>query len=146
MAFGIRFAAEQPLDSSDDQVAAGVLTLGSYKEQFLAPLHFWSQSDYRSQWADGLERLLGGAPASALVTEMYDPVSANFIKWWPLYLVDSEVHIQNQILFVQELHSALDPRDPYTHIRPFATHTAEGERFSDWQVPLADIRAFVECR
>jgi CdiI N-terminal domain len=45
-----------------------------HAERFAAPLYYWDESDYEEQWRQGVERLVGGADTSCLVTWMHDPV------------------------------------------------------------------------
>ena len=127
-----------------DMVALGTISLGAFREDFHASLSYWDRGSYLAQWRDGLSRLVKGETRSAVVTSMYAPRFANFIVWWPMYLVGDRVHVQNQILFLAELGEPFAEADPYRFIADRETQNTDGERISEWPVNLSDIEAFLE--
>lgn len=43
-----------------------------------SPLYVWAREDYEVHWVHALERLFDGSESTALITELYDPLTANF--------------------------------------------------------------------
>lgn len=121
----------------------GVIELGSFKEEFLADVGFWSRRDYERQWRDGLNRTLKGKVRSCLVTSITDPKRANFITWWPIYRIAEVVYVQNQNLLMKNMRSPFNPLNPYSHIPPRKSTTPSGESISEWSVTIDDIRTFL---
>lgn len=80
---------------------------------------------------------------TALVSNMHDPEKANFIFWWVLYPVESDVYIQNQILFLNELKIKLSIDNLFEHIHPRSTVTDEGVAISEWVSSKQDIAKFL---
>ena len=138
----INFAIElgqDKFESEGEIVLSGSLTIGDFNECFQAPLSYWDRGNYLSQWRESLSQLLNGESNSAFVTAMYDPNTANFIFWWVMYLIGENVHIQNHVLFLDELKQPFDEHDIYKFIPARETHTEEGEPISEWVVNLRDI-------
>jgi len=52
------------------------------------------------------------------------------------------VYVQNQILFMDSLEHPFDPRNPYVNIPTRKIKTADGEKISEWRVPLQDVQRF----
>ncbi len=135
--------SEDRFESHGDYVALGNLKIGDFKEDFHASLSHWNQGRYRSQWQEALERLVKGEERSALVTSMYDPETANFITWWPLYRDGDSVRVQNQVLLLDDLADSFDELNPYRSVGQRETRTEEGDPISEWTVNLPDIEEFL---
>jgi hypothetical protein len=131
MSIAIRFL--QPVQS-ETGLAVGEIVLGDFVERFESPLAFWGIPQYERQWSDGLTRLAAGASRSCLITQMYDPRTANFIVWWPMYRDGGRIVVQNQVLFMDALAELFDPSDPYRFISNRVSRTEEGESVSEWIV------------
>jgi hypothetical protein len=130
---------QHELESEGDIVLPGSLIIGNFKEDFLASLSYWGRENYLSQWRESILRLLNGKNNSAVVTAMYDPEKANFIFWWVMYLIEECVHIQNHVLFLEQLDHPFDENDIYQFIPPRETHTSDGEPISEWVVNISDL-------
>jgi CdiI N-terminal domain len=135
--------SEDHLEPDGEAVALGSLKLGEFQEGFHASLSHWDQSRYRSQWKEALERLVKGEERSALITSMYDPATANFITWWPLYRSGNSVHAQNHFLFMDELQQPFDELNPYKSVLQRETISEDGDRLSEWTINLSDIEEFL---
>jgi hypothetical protein len=140
--FDIRF--QEAKSASSEELAVGTIVLGSFRETFESPLHVWAREDYERHWVQALERLLDGSESTALTTELYDPATANFIRWWPAYRFGNEVRFQNQLLLLADLPSALEPSDPFGHVSPYRQTNEDGDRLSEWPVPLDDLYRFLD--
>lgn len=127
-----------------DLVIPGYLVIGEFNETFQASLSYWDRDKYLSQWKEALRRLSNGERSTALVTKMYNPNTANFIFWWVFYLIKDIVHIQNQILFLNELERPFEESNLYEFIPARETHTQDGILISEWTVNISDIKNFIE--
>lgn len=119
-------------DATAVDLCRGEIVLNNFVERFEAPLSFWSASQYKKQWSEGLRRIIDGDSRSCLITSMYDPKKANFIVWWPMYRYPDRIVVQNQILFMNKLPELFDPSDPYRFIGEHVSIGDEGEPVSEW--------------
>lgn len=131
-------------DEQDPTVAIGVIRLGEDHEHFESVLGFWGLDDYKAIWAAGLRRLVAGASRSCLATSVTDPSSANFVEVWPLYREESDVYVQNQLLFLDQLPRELDPTEPWESVDPRSVVDEDGQRISEWRVSIDDIDEFLK--
>lgn len=131
-------------DADDPLVALGELRLGEVREYFQSVLGFWELGDYTKSWATGLRRILAGASISCLATSVTDPATANFVETWPLYREGSDVYIHNKFLFLDQLTHEFDPKAPWESIGPRSVVNEDGQRISEWQVRVDDIRYFLD--
>jgi hypothetical protein len=127
----------------EDELAIGEIQLGSHWETFRADLSYWSTTDYETHWLAALQHLVAGAEISCLVTSLTDPDQTNFITTWPIYVDGDDVHVQNQLLFLDELDHPFDPAAPWASIDPRVTIDEDGQRISEWNLTLEDIRSFL---
>ena len=134
---------EEPAPEGES-VRSGLITIGSYRERFIAPIHYWDESQYRRHWQTALTGIVAGSSKSALITSMYEPASANFIFWWPMYRLDDTVYFQNQILFLGELETPFDPNDPFRFVRERTIVNSDGEQISEWSAPITDLESFLK--
>jgi hypothetical protein len=123
--------------------ALGSLSLGAFLEDFHASLSYWDRDRYLAQWREGLDRLVNGEIRSAVVTSMYDPRIADYIFWWPMYAIGDSIHLQNQILFLNDLGEPFDEAEPYRFVRERETISEDGQPISEWTVSLSDIETFL---
>jgi hypothetical protein len=127
-----------------DRVLSGVLEIGDFKENFYASVSYWDKSKYSKQWKTACERLLDGNLKSALVTNIYNPSTANFLFWWVLYLSGNNVYIQNHILFLNELDKPFDEGKLYDFVPDRETETEDGESVSEWKIDIHEVSALLE--
>lgn len=145
MTFSIRLLLESVNDlKSSERACWGMIMIGSFQERFLVPLDYWTASDYEGHWKQAATRILQSSTSSCMVTSMYDPATANFIIWWPMYRVGDTVFIQNQILFLDSLSSPFNPNDPFSSIPERRTINEDGEEISEWSVLVKDLESFLQ--
>ena len=147
MSFAIRFLSKNedtPGLGHNEEAIYGQLIMGSFTECFYASLSYWSTADYRCHWQQAIARIIEGHSNSALITDIYDPAHANFITWWPLWRINKRVYIQNQLLMMDELSGAFDPLNPYIHVGKRGTISDEGQKISEWCVPVQSMKSFLE--
>lgn len=131
-------------DEQDPMVAIGVIRLGEDHEYFESVLGFWGLDDYNAIWTAGLRRLISGTSTSCLATSVTDPSSANFVEVWPLYREESDVYVQNHLLFLDQLPHELDPTEPWESVHPRSVVDEDGQRISEWRVSIDDIEEFLK--
>jgi CdiI N-terminal domain len=113
-------------DEQDPLLAIGALRLGEHHEYFESALGFWGLDDYKRSWTAGLRRLLAGASTSCLATSVTDPSNANFVEVWPLYRQESDVYVQNSLLFLDQLSHEFDPARPWASVSPRSVVDEDG--------------------
>ena len=117
----------------------GEITLGAYREKFLAPTTLWSRDRYEQQWREAADRLLRGAERTAFVTAAWQ-------FWWTMATQGEAVLVQEEILTgdrVEPLGPVLDPDVvPYELLEPVRLRSEDGDEISTWRVTLADVEAF----
>jgi hypothetical protein len=140
--FSIAFTGESASD--DAAMAVGEIRLGEHRESFHAEIGFWTVQDYQDHWRAALRRLLSGAAVSCLVTSLSDPHRATFLTTWPLYRDHEEVHVQNRLVFLDELLPApFAPAAPWESVDPRTTVDEKGRPVSEWHITLTDIEIFL---
>lgn len=128
------------IPSKTPRTANAEIIIDRHKEITEVPLQYWRREQYRQQWQSALDRIVSGQPTACLITGMYDPKSANFIMWWPMWREGEIVYIQNQILFMDKIRANFNENEPHQYIPKRATVTDEGEKISEWAVKVSDIR------
>jgi hypothetical protein len=133
-------------DPEDPEVLIGEIGMADDREFFPSTTEFWSAEDYRRSWERSLRHLLAGAEVSCLVTEMIDPEIALREQIRPLYRDGEVVHIQEIMLFLDELDHPFDPDKPWESVRPRETISEDGDPLMEWTVPLAAVQEFVDTQ
>ncbi len=125
----------------DEPCALGTIKIDNFQEDFHAPLTYWSIDDYRKQWREACQDLLNGCEKTALMVTMYDPEHANFLMTWSMYKVENMVHIQNTILFLDQV--SFDEANIAKSISDREIMSEDGDRISEWSVSIDAIEKFV---
>src|SRR5579863_9497627 len=86
-----------------DRAVYGKIRIDDYQETFVASLVFWSPAQYQRHWETSLRRIVAGGDRSALITSYVEPAPGGFLYWWPLFREGQTVHLQNQMLFFDQL-------------------------------------------
>lgn len=126
--------------SEGEQVLLGKLSIDSFTEEFHSSISYWDRDKYLSQWKEGLNNIVYGNSKSAIITTMYDPITANFIFCWVMYLVGNDVFIQNHVLFMEDLKEPFDERKFAMYVPDRETVNEDGDAISEWRVSVEDIR------
>lgn len=127
-----------------EQVLHGELRIDCFNEHFNAPISYWDRNKYLSQWKQGLNLILDGHSKSAFIATMYDPKTADFIFWWVMYRVGSNVYLQNHILFMDGLNEPFDENHFSKFVPERETVTEDGDAISEWKVSVEDIRGALD--
>jgi len=144
--FSIKFITDPVPDLEvGERAAFGIIQIGSFQERFISSLDFWSIEEYEQQWIQGLIRVVNHEAKSTLITSLTNPKNTNFITWWPIYRIKETVCFQNHLLFLADLTTPFDPKSPYSHVHKHSTKSDEGQRISEWQLPIAAIKDFLNA-
>jgi CdiI N-terminal domain len=123
----------------------GRITLGSFQDEFQAPLYDWAAGDYAAQWLEAAERLVAGAPAVVFMTHMAHP-AADYHMGWPAWCEGDRVLVQERLFLAEQLGGPFDVEHPEVHLGPRQEVSDEGLPISQWTVTRGDIAAFVDRR
>ena len=121
----------------------GRITLGSFQDDFQAPLFDWAPGDYAAQWLDAAERLVAGDASVVFLTHMSHP-TASYHLGWPAWREGDLVLVQERLFLAEQLGGPFDLEHPEIHLGPRQEVSDEGLRISQWSVGLQDVAAFVE--
>lgn len=144
--FSIGFTEEEleyPYDDASISAARGQLVLGKCTEEFLANLSLWSKSDYESHWISELKALVEGALKVALVVSYDDPKASSNMEIWRVYRGGEWAHFQNQLPWYSDLPRPFEVSRMSEYIQDRAVITAEGNRYSEWDVAIRDVELFL---
>jgi hypothetical protein len=123
--------------------AAGRIRVGEFTETFLMDLSFWTVADYRHSWHAALRKLEEAENStSCLIASITDPAASNFVSCWPMYREGEEVHVQNSIIFLDELDEQFDAQEPWRFVAARSTLDEDANRISEWLTSAAQVRRF----
>jgi hypothetical protein len=101
------------------------IKVGSFEERFRVDLSYWSVQNYEQSWHNALLHLEDGSDVvSCLISSMINPAYANFVHCWPMYRNGNIVHVQNSIIFMEEVADRFEPSSPWKVISPRETVSA----------------------
>ena len=144
--FSIGFTDEPLVDPEPgEEGLVGLLVLGEHKERFVSHLWTWSKEQYVDHWKRALNRVLGGSPA-ALITDMRTPVQSSHLIWWPMWRINAEIVLHNQLLFFAQHDVAgadLNLDTLYRLIGRRSSHNSEGAPISEWSIAVSEVEIFL---
>jgi hypothetical protein len=122
--------------------AVGELVIGDVRRHFAVDLRYWHVADYEHQWKAGLERLVRGAPSSALMTAYRGADEAPHVMWG-LWREAGFVYVQPHCVLPADLRDPFDPLEPHVHLGARIPVTEEGLPIAEWRVELEHLVASV---
>jgi len=111
----------------------GEIQLDDFRESFLADFSFWSKEDYEAHWREASKQLDAGSSVS-FITSITDPATSNFIRSWACYPIGGELVFQEQILFIEDLETPFNIKEPHCNVLPYEFITEDGEEISEWRL------------
>ncbi len=75
---------------------------------------------------------------------MLDPEFANFLMVWVLYFVEESVHIQNNVVFTNDVVPGFNVDDVNSYFGAREVVNEDGDRIYEWVVPLSDVLSLKE--
>lgn len=125
--------------------AVGRVKVGDFTEKFRMNLSFWAVDEYRRSWETALRELERSEKAtSCLIASITDPAASNFISCWPMYRDGDVIHVQNSLIFLDELNEPFDPQEPWRYVEPYCEVDEDGNRISEWVTSAFEVRQFRE--
>lgn len=116
--------------------AYGQIKLADYTETFRSPFDVWSSGDYTRQWNEAIHRIREGAESTCFIVSVFPPLTCPNFESWIIWRQGTEFHVQNTYLVFFENLRHVDPFNPYGIIGSYHTVSEDGERISDWKLPL----------
>ena len=117
------------------------IKIGDFEESLLLPLCCWSIEKYKHHWSKQLKQFyFDKKEKTCLITEMYDPSTANFVRWWILYRVNDDVFFQEQVLFLEDIKGPFSVDDAELYIPEREIINEDGEEISEWVVPFEQLK------
>ncbi|NGT12866.1 hypothetical protein [Achromobacter insolitus] len=129
----------------DEPVLQGEIDLDGYKENFLAPVGFWSRADYLESWKKSLDHAIRDRGHAVLATSMRNPDICNFVFCWVVYMEKEQAYVQNRILFLDELTTPFVPSEINSYISERETVNEDGLEISEWRVDVSSVVSFFEA-
>lgn len=137
-------STDPPAAMPDAQGGTGRITIGDFSEGFFASLTYWDIDEYERSWAASVRHALASEEAdSVLITSITEPSTSNFVFSWPLHRRGDVVYVQNAIIFLDELSTPFDPRQPWLSVNPRETVTEDGDHISEWRTSADALRTFL---
>ena len=143
LAFMICFTDEPNTYTDEDSTwAIGQIVAGELNERFHANLHEWDKQAYESQWLQSVEGLLRGDQKAVLITYFVNQRESSNLEWWALYRDGDTVHIQNHSPWYDSFDREFSVAEASSFLHDRVTVDADGNRISEWDVPLREIELF----
>lgn len=139
--FDIKFISGPEVDS-ERAFMWGRIVLGTFQDEFQAPLLAWTAADYERSWRRAAELLANDAPCAAFLTHMVDPAASYHIGW-PVWREHHQLYVQERLFLVEQLAGPFDPERPEEHVGAREEISVEGNPISQWGVRLADISEYL---
>ncbi|WP_233534136.1 hypothetical protein [Streptomyces murinus] len=123
----------------------GHIKVGDFEEDFSMNLSYWNVGQYEASWIRALQVLeLADDAVSCLISSITDPVNSNFIFCWPLYRSGDVVHVQNSIIFLEDIAEDFNPNEPWRHVEPRSTVDEDGHDISEWETTVDEVGDFLQ--
>lgn len=143
--FDLYFAEGPAVNDEGWWHAVGTIVLGDDRDGFEISLEWWGRAAYEQQWLGAAKRLASGADRVMFLVS-YNGPDAAFHFGWPAWRAGDRVHVQNMLVLTEQLPAPFNPDEADRSVGVRETMSEDGERISEWDVSLADVRAFVDRR
>jgi hypothetical protein len=146
-AIGFGGVAGRTIEHGPHEAVAHIV-LGDFDELMLVPLDHWDRSTYERQWRSALDAIVDGwIDRHALLTSVYDPPTASFFGWWPMWRSGDRIVVANGMAHTDhhDLAAVLDdPGAQVPDLDDWLTPADEDDPpVSRWEVHVADVIAFL---
>ena len=142
MAFEIKFVGDE-FEDKGVRLHCLLLSIGDFAEEMYADVTNWSTTDYERQWLAQLNALIQRQRRGALLTSLHDPKVGYRIEAWPMWRENDVVYFQNRIIGMLEIEPRFDPDRLSELIGERREEDEEGRTISQWQIPISEIRDFL---
>ncbi|MEV0255884.1 hypothetical protein AB0H82_16680 [Streptomyces sp. NPDC050732] len=69
--------------------------------------------------------------------------SEHFPFCWPVYRSGPDIHIQNSVVFLDELTERFLPDEPWRSVGPRRTVDEDGNQISEWHTDINAVKRFL---
>lgn len=135
--FEIRLGESIP----ERRAIGATILIGSFREGLEIPIGTWNLADYFNQWKVAVERLTEFKISAFITSFSVDDKGDYGVIWWPMYLVEDQVQVQNQIL-MNEINPDFDVASWWDFVDSRATTSDDGDKLSEWTTSVDDIGEF----
>lgn len=139
---GLTDQTVEELDPGVDAVY-GQIRIGDFQETFIASLDCWKPDQYEQHWISAVRRIVHSEERSALITSYVEPSVSQYLVWWPLYRVGENVHIQNQLLFFNQLGRPFSAEHFWDSVGERRHCSDDGRKISEWILPVKDVKMYL---
>lgn len=135
----INIINDKPIERNNVLVVEAEMRIGDFREILYIPLDWWSLTDYKKQWQEGLMRLKD-YDKSCLVAAIHNPSIRPYINWWLLYKVGNKVYVRNQLL-IEDIYAEQIGNKIFTMQNCYefipsrgSKYDEDGDEISEWVV------------
>lgn len=120
------------------------IRINEFSERFVAPIEQWMLDDYNQQWKTAVTRIIKGAIKDYFMASMRDPEKSDFVSVYAMYREEERVYVQNQIIICSGNEEIIRSGDLSSLVNDREIETDDGERISEWETSIEDLKRFVE--
>lgn len=129
---------------SEDGEPVACIQLDEHVEHFPLDLSYWNAEAYVKQWRDSLKALVTENHSVALlITSVEPPAEAGRCTAFVLYKEGDSVFVQQHLLAYRDSRSSINWRRLLASVGRRETIDEDGNRISEWNTEMEDIRAFL---
>jgi hypothetical protein len=110
----------------------GSIQIDDFKESFESDFSYWPKEMYETHWLKASEEVEAGNSVS-FITSITEPDSSNFIRSWSCYSIDGELIFQERILFLNDLETPFNLKEPHNNIDSYESIDEDGDKISEWR-------------
>ncbi|GAA0473136.1 hypothetical protein [Tatumella punctata] len=139
--FGIFTDAKAIQSAFDEMVLPAKIIIGDFDEGMQIPLTYWNIKQYQESWVETIKQGLKKGDHSVLAVSMYNPETVNFIFSWVLYYKNTQVIIQNKMIFAGEIQD-FSIRKLNEYAGEYDAYS-DGEKVSEWYTTIDEVKEFM---
>lgn len=133
----IRYLPEQRTEFGD---CVGEIRIGDFVERFPMSVFDVSPDLYIAQWKRTQARFATVPARGCFLASVLQPAAPDGrVFWWIFYRDGDAFVFQNHLLLMSAIDGAFDVEQPERWIPPRETLTEDGQRISEWRVPIAGL-------
>jgi hypothetical protein len=121
----------------------GKITIGDFSEMIYVGLVSWSREQYENLWKAAVARIVAEADRSALIVSYIEPPLSHYAMLWPMYREGEIVHVQNRMLFFDQLSVPFSIDRPWDSLQERETTGPEGQPISEWLTSIDSLCEFL---
>ncbi len=122
----------------------GIIALGEFSEKFISSLSDWNMERYTKHWMKSSSRILFHSDRTLFITSIIDDPFDYQLECWVAYKVGEIAYIQNELIIPETCYitNGFNSEDLYSYIRDREICSDDGNKISEWVVPLQWIEDY----